>query len=82
VRTTKAQRIRFGVLAARHQLERGRLTDWQVDYLEGMELAGWIIGDWGTLRAYEQEYSEARSRVALKEFGPRAAALRKKWMKP
>jgi hypothetical protein len=37
----QAQRIRFGILAARHTLERHRLTPGQVDDLEGMELAGW-----------------------------------------
>ena len=49
----QAQRIRFGVLAARHVMERGRLTPWQVDYLEGCEASGWTIGD--AQRAYDRE---------------------------
>lgn len=69
--STQAQRLRFGILAARHALERWRLTEGQVDDLEGMELAGWIVGDWGTQRAFDQEY---------KAHGLRAAELRKKWM--
>lgn len=40
-----AQRIRFGILAARRALERWRLTDDQVDYLEGCEASGWRVKD-------------------------------------
>lgn len=49
----QAQRIRFGVLAARHALERWRLTPDQVDYLEGCEAAGWRVKD--SQRAYDWE---------------------------
>ena len=51
----QAQRIRFGILAARHSLARHRLTPDQVDDLEGMELSGWRIGDAGTLKAFDRE---------------------------
>ena len=59
----KAQRIRFGILAARHQLERGRLTDWQTDYLEGCEASGWAVRD--ARRAYEREVRNARCRMFM-----------------
>ena len=59
IKASKAQAIRFGILAARHALERGRLTDWQVDYLEGCETVGWIVGDWGTSKAWGRECSAA-----------------------
>ena len=36
-----AQRIRFGILAARHMLERGRLTPEQEYDLDGMVSCGW-----------------------------------------
>lgn len=68
MRTTKAQRIRFGVLAARHQLERARLTDWQVDYLEGCEAAGWRVRD--SKEAYKWEWSAAIDRVLNSEERP------------
>ena len=55
MRATAAQRLRFGILAARHVMERDRLTPWQVDYLEGCEASGWIPGDFGTQRAYDRE---------------------------
>jgi hypothetical protein len=61
VNRAKAQRIRFGILAARHQLERGRLTDWQADYLEGCEASGWTVRD--ARRAYERERFNARCRA-------------------
>lgn len=51
----QAQRIRFGLLAARHTLARGTMTPDQVDYLEGCEAVGWIIGDAGTVKAYDRE---------------------------
>ena len=51
----QAQRIRFGILAARHMLERGRLTESQVEDLEGMELSGWRAGDAGTRKAFRRE---------------------------
>lgn len=54
-----AQRIRFGILAARHMLERWRLTVGQVDDLEGMELVGWRIGDAGTVKAFNVELNAA-----------------------
>lgn len=49
----QAQRLRFGVLAARHVMERDRLTPWQVDYLEGGLDVGWIPED--SQRAYDRE---------------------------
>ena len=48
-----AQRIRFGILAARHMLERGRLTEGQVDDLEGMRESGWRRND--SLKAFDRE---------------------------
>ena len=51
----QAQRIRFGLLAARDTLARDRMTPEQIDYLEACELHGWIVGDAGTLRAYNRE---------------------------
>ena len=62
----QAQRIRFGILAARHMLERERLTDSQVDDLEGMELVGWRIGDAGTMKAFQRE-SDAQWLRELRE---------------
>lgn len=55
MKTTTAQRLRFGILAARHMLERDRLTGWQVDDLEGMEAVGWRIGRYGTVKAMNRE---------------------------
>ena len=55
--SSQAQRIRFGILAARHMLERGRLTDWQVEDLEGMECAGWKVGD--SNKAFNVELNNA-----------------------
>ena len=49
----QAQRIRFGILAARHMLERWRLTGSQVDDLEGMELSGWRVHD--SHKAFDRE---------------------------
>lgn len=51
----QAQRIRFGILAARHLCDREAMTPDQVDYLEGCEAHGWMIGDAGTLKAFERE---------------------------
>jgi len=51
----QAQRIRFGILAARHLYDRERMTPDQIDYLEGCEAHGWMIGDAGTLKAFERE---------------------------
>lgn len=48
-----AQRIRFGILAARHMLERERLTTWQVDDLEGCKASGWKNRD--SLKAFDRE---------------------------
>jgi hypothetical protein len=58
----QAQRIRFGILAARHTLERHRLTPGQVDDLEGMEVAGWSASHGGVAKAFERERSNARRR--------------------
>ena len=51
----QAQRIRFGILAARHTLARERMTPDQIDYLEGCEAHGWIVGDAGTIKAFDRE---------------------------
>jgi hypothetical protein len=52
VNAYQAQRIRFGILAARHTLARDRLTPGQVEDLEAMELVGWQVGNAGTHKAY------------------------------
>lgn len=49
----RAQRIRFGILAARHHHQPGRLTPWQVEYLEGCAAVGWRVRD--SVRAYKRE---------------------------
>lgn len=60
----QAQRIRFGILAARHVLDRDRMTWWQVDYLEGCENVGWRVGNAGTRKAFMRESERlARSRA-------------------
>ncbi|MDN4644963.1 hypothetical protein [Arthrobacter sp. PsM3] len=81
----QAQRIRFGILAARHMLERDRLTSWQVDDLEGMRDVGWRYQD--ALEAFDREFESAteraldlKRRAALRAHGRKAAALRKKWL--
>ena len=51
----QAQRIRFGILAARHMIEWERMTPDQVDYLEGCEAHGWIAGDAGVQKAFDRE---------------------------
>ena len=53
MKPASAPRLRFGILAARHVMERDRLTPWQVDYLEGCEASGWTIAD--AQRAYDRE---------------------------
>lgn len=60
-RATQAQRIRFGILAAREILERQRLTEWQQDYIEGCEAAGWGLRD--SRKAFERERFNARRRA-------------------
>lgn len=63
MRTNKAQRLRFGILAARHSLERDRLTDDQVEDLEGCGAVGWRKEDaWA---AYRREACKAAGRVLL-----------------
>ena len=57
---TQSRRIRFGILAARHMLERGRLTDWQRDDVEGMEDAGWRRRD--SEDAFDHEFKAAMQR--------------------
>ena len=49
----QAQRIRFGILAARHMLERERLTVGQVDDLEGYAGSGWKVRD--SYKAFDHE---------------------------
>lgn len=56
----QAQRIRFGILAARHELERHRMTPDQIDYLEGCELAGWKVAD--SWKAWNRECAAMRKR--------------------
>jgi len=51
----QAQRIRFGILAARHLLARDQMTPDQVDYLEGCEATGWRIWDAGVRKAFDRE---------------------------
>lgn len=58
----KARRIRFGILAARHYIERDRLTPQQVDYLETCGDEGWRVRD--SRRAFKREYDAARVRKA------------------
>jgi hypothetical protein len=56
----QAQRIRFGILAARHTLERNRLTPGQVDDLEGAEMVGWKVQD--SYKAYRREREAVNAR--------------------
>lgn len=58
----QAQRIRFGILAARHRVERGRLTPWQVDYLEGCRAVGSGAGNDGSVKAFRKEADAALTR--------------------
>lgn len=58
---TQAQRLRFGILAARSTWEAERLTTDQEDYLEGCELSGWRPSD--SVKAYRREYDKAMERV-------------------
>jgi hypothetical protein len=58
----RAQRLRFGILAARHTIERDRLTEDQLDFLEGCEtVAGWAIKY--SRKAYERERDNAVYRL-------------------
>lgn len=57
----QSQRIRFGILAARHMLERDRLTDSQVEDLEERVLAGWKYRD--AQKAFDAEYEAAMLRA-------------------
>ena len=66
----QSQRIRFGILAARHMLERGRLTASQVEDLEGMEVSGWRAGDAGTRKAFDREWLRAET-----------AARKRRWLR-
>lgn len=57
----QAQRIRFGILAARHgSSERHKMTPDQIDYLEGCEDVGWRRGDAGTRKAFDREWMRLR----------------------
>lgn len=71
----QAQRIRFGILAARHTLARGTMTPDQVDYLEGCEAVGWIIGDAGTVKAYDREVINIQRRGGRRRYSFRAHRL-------
>ncbi len=59
----QAQRIRFGILAARHSMERDRLTPEQEDYLEGYELSGGMSGNVSARRAHDRERLAALART-------------------
>ena len=63
----QAQRIRFGILAARHMLERFRFSPQQSEDLDGLDLAGWIVGDCGTQKAFDNEYAAAADRIRYRE---------------
>lgn len=65
-----AQRLRFGILAARHEGERGRLTEDQVDYLEGCESVGWRVKY--SREAYDAEWENILSRMLPKKESPNA----------
>lgn len=56
------QRVRFGILAARHEGERARLTPTQVEDLEALEVVGWRVGNAGTVDAYNHEWEAIRKR--------------------
>jgi len=59
----QSQRIRFGILAARHTLERDRLTPDQTDYLENCAGYGWRKEDaWA---AYRREALNAAGRTLI-----------------
>jgi hypothetical protein len=59
--TYRAQRLRFGILAARHTIERDRLTEDQLDFLEGCETVGWAIKY--SRKAYAREIDNAVKRM-------------------
>jgi len=80
MKTRHAQAIRFGILAARHIMARDRMTPHQIDYLEGCHASGWIIGDFGTGKAFDQECQELLSRAALRGHAKKAAILRERWL--
>jgi len=63
VKPRKAYRLRFGILAARHALERDRLTWWQLDYLEGCHVIGWRKED--SWAAYKREAIRAAGRTLI-----------------
>lgn len=56
-----AQRIRFGILAARHMLERHRLTWDQLYDLEEMDAVGWKVRD--SRKAFDAELAAAQDRI-------------------
>ena len=66
MRTSKAHRIRFGILAARHHHERSRLTPWQIDYLEGCEAVGWRVRD--SWKAFRHEAEATYRRFLAAEW--------------
>lgn len=49
----QAQRIRFGILAARHFHARHTMTPDQIEYLEECAGHGWRVRD--SIRAYDRE---------------------------
>lgn len=57
----QAQRLRFGILPARHMLERWRMTDWQHDDLEGCKAAQWMVKD--SQKAFDREHKAAMHRA-------------------
>ena len=64
----QAQRIRFGILAARHMLERERLTESQVEDLEECVLSGW-------------KYRDAQKSFDREHFNIRQRAHKRKWLR-
>ena len=58
----QAQRIRVGILAARHSLASRRMTSDQIDYVERCLDHGWIVGDSGTWKAWNRECAAMRQR--------------------
>lgn len=81
----QSQRIRFGILAARHMLERGRLTVGQVDDLEGCKSSGWKYQD--ALNSFDASFATSsehmlglKSRAALRAHD-RKAARKRRWLK-
>lgn len=81
----QAQRIRFGILAARHMLERWRLRTWQVDDMEGCVASGWKWQD--AIDPFDASFSTSsehmyglKSRAALRAHD-RKAMRKRRWLR-